>query len=146
MSTSGSSLVPSPSVTLGFAASARWVHRLQSAPGPVRAAAAMLHLATVGWLGALIFREPDPSRLIGHLSRPMWAGSGDEWVAGAAMVGVIAAGVGVIVVGRALGRLLRRLDGTVWLLPAQTSCWTLAALFVAIFWRSGAADFLYFRF
>lgn len=105
---------------------------------------ALGHLLTVGWLGAMIFREPDPGRLVAHLARPVWSGTADEGAAGLALFGLAA--------GLAVPLWLGQIVADRWsadhraALPLQIVAVSglLAACFV--FWRPTDADFLYFQF
>ncbi len=105
---------------------------------------AVFYLGTVGWVGALIFREPSVQRLWGHLARPPWAGSYDEGVAALALVSLAAALAVPLGVGQAIADRFDE-DGP-WALPLQVL--GVSALLLAVFfmWRPTDADFLYFAF
>jgi hypothetical protein len=40
----------------------------------------------------------------------------------------------------------RRLEGSPWLLPVQTTSWAVLLVVILVFARDGAADFIYFQF
>ncbi|MBX2803451.1 MAG: hypothetical protein KTR31_37570 [Myxococcales bacterium] len=102
------------------------------------------YLASVGWVGALVFREPEPVRLWGHLMRPFWQGTWEEGVAAASILGLAVAMAAPLGLGQWVAD---RFDPEGrFALPLQVlgTSWMLLAVFVM--WRPTDADFLYFAF
>jgi hypothetical protein len=63
------------------------------------------------------------------------------------MLGVVAVGALPLLLVLALERLvLPRLQGTPWLLPAQTTAWAVLLVIILAFVRDAASDFIYFQF
>jgi len=110
-----------------------------------RRTSALIHLVAVGWTGALIFREPDVGRLTAHLSRPPWAGSPEEAVVAAGILGVVLAGIATLAAGRAVRRWLRAHRSPRWWWLHSTA-WLLASVAVWLFAGTSRVDFLYFAF
>lgn len=102
------------------------------------------YLLTVGWVGALIFREPSVTRLWGHLMRPVWSGAPEEL--GAALAIVSLAGGLAIPLGLGQWAADRFDEDSPWAPALQILA--VSSLLVAVFfmWRPTDADFLYFAF
>ena len=110
----------------------------------LRPVMAVVYLGTVGWVGALVFREPDELRLWGHLTRPLWEGAPEEFVAALALVSL---GFGMVV-PMAVGQTLvdrTETDGP-WGPALQVLAISLMWVAVFFMWRPTDADFLYFSF
>jgi alginate O-acetyltransferase complex protein AlgI len=121
---------------------------LPARPSPaLRPALAAAHLVLVGWTGALVYREPDVGRLIGHFTRPPWASGADELSAGLSLLGMAGALAVPLVVGHELAGWWRRSPRSASWAPALEAG-LVSALLAATFvlWRPSDADFLYFRF
>lgn len=103
--------------------------------------AGVFALVSVGWL---IFREPDVSELLGHVTRNPLRGSWDEQVAAAVVGSVALVGAAIVGLGESAGDRLRKLDG--WRVPAMTTLWALALVCIVLFARDTSRDFIYFRF
>lgn len=102
------------------------------------------YLATVGWVGAMIFREPSATRLLGHLSRPFWMGTYEEIEAGLALVGF--AGALAIPLGLGQWAADRFDERSPWAIPLQILAVSILLVAVFFMWRPTDADFLYFAF
>ncbi len=112
-----------------------------------RPAAIAFHLVAVSMVGSLIFREPRLDRLISHLTTHPFAGGRDDWVAVAVLLGITGTACTPYLVSSIWKRwILPRVEKSVWLLPAQTTGWALAAMAMFVFYRVSAYDFIYFQF
>jgi alginate O-acetyltransferase complex protein AlgI len=105
------------------------------------------HLFVVSTIGSLIFREPDISRVPGHLSRSFLTASPEAWTVAGALGGVVLAGVAVLVAGgvfadRIAPALQRSRYGTV----VYTTLAGTAAVVLFVFRRDSQFDFIYFQF
>jgi alginate O-acetyltransferase complex protein AlgI len=104
----------------------------------------MFCFSVVGWM---IFRETHLDRLLHYWTLNPFGGTPDQWIAALVMLGVVVACAAPLVLALILERyLLPRLEGTPWLLPAQTATWAVLLVIVLAFVRDGTADFIYFQF
>ncbi len=115
--------------------------------GPVGSTLAvplMFGFSVFGWM---IFRETHIDRLLHYWTLNPFGGSADQWAAALVMLGVVVVHAAPLVLALLLERLvLPRLQGTPWLLPAQTTVWAALLVVILAFVRDGAADFIYFQF
>ena len=112
-----------------------------------RPLAIAFHLVCVSLVGSLIFREPHLDRLVQHLQKHPFDATTAEWTAVAVLLGLtFAASVPYAVSGVYERWIHPRLQGSPWLLPAQTTGWALVALGLFVFYRVNAVDFVYFQF
>ncbi len=115
-----------------------------SVPGQVGAVALMFCFSVFGWM---IFRETHIHRLLHYWSLNPFSGTPEQWVATQVMLGVVVAcSVPMLLVLLLEKLLLPRLQGTPWLLPAQTTAWAACLVAVLTFVRDAASDFIYFQF
>ncbi|MCB9699010.1 MAG: MBOAT family protein [Alphaproteobacteria bacterium] len=125
---------------------------LASIPG-ARAAAVVGHVFVVLMPGTLVFNAGGLRRALHLLAIPPWGGDTDARLV-AAMVLALAA-IGSLPLLAEWG--LRRWAGErwaaigtdaehPWVLPAQTTAWSVALLALVVFHRIGQHDFVYFRF
>jgi alginate O-acetyltransferase complex protein AlgI len=83
---------------------------------------------------------------VGRVLNP-FGGSPDQWIAATVMLGVVVVHAAPLVLALLIERFaLPRLEGTPWLLPAQTTTWAGLLLWVLAFTRNIASDFIYFQF
>lgn len=113
---------------------------------PPRAVGWLLTLGGLAPLGALVFREPDPGRLLGHLSRAPWAATEGEHAAAAVVFAAALLGATVLALGRAWNRWLRDRWATAWGLPLFTTGCAVGAALAWVLSGDAPVDFLYFRF
>jgi len=112
-----------------------------------RAFAIAFHLVGVSMVGSLIFREPRLDRLVRHFQTPVFQGNRDDWVAVAVLLSITAVACSPYLVSGLYGRFVHpRIERSVWLLPTQTTAWTLAAMAMFVFYRVSAYAFIYFQF
>ncbi len=115
-----------------------------------RPMAITFHLLAVSLPGSLLFRETSLTRILHDVQitilRPFVATS-EEWIAAVTVVGITAVCAMPLILSYFVERYaIPRLRPTVWWLPAQTVGWTALVLVIALFFRSGAMDFVYFQF
>jgi alginate O-acetyltransferase complex protein AlgI len=104
----------------------------------------MFFFSVFGWM---IFRETHIDRLLHYWTLNPFGGSPEQWTATLVMLGVVAVGALPLLLVLALERLvLPRLQGTPWLLPAQTTAWAVLLVIILAFVRDAASDFIYFQF
>ncbi|HHO52206.1 MAG TPA: MBOAT family protein [Deltaproteobacteria bacterium] len=111
---------------------------------------AVFYLVFVGWVGAMIFREPSTPRMVGHLMRPFWVGTWEEVVSGLSILGLamllaVPLGIGQLVAER-WNTNPRWVEQSPWSLPLQVFGVSLMLAAVFVMWRPTDADFLYFVF
>ncbi|MCB9677461.1 MAG: MBOAT family protein [Alphaproteobacteria bacterium] len=112
-----------------------------------RPVAIAFHFVAVSMVGSLIFRESRLDRLVEHLTTPPFQGSRDDWVAVAVMLGITATACTPYLLSSLYLRFVHPwIERTVWLLPTQTTGWTIAAMAMFVFYRVSAYDFIYFQF
>ncbi len=112
--------------------------------GSVLAVPLMFGFSVFGWM---IFRETHLDRLLHYWTLNPFGGSPDQWIAATVMLGVVVVHAAPLVLALLIERfLLPRLEGTPWLLPAQTTAWAGLLLLVLAFTRNIASDFIYFQF
>ncbi len=115
--------------------------------GPVGRTLAVPLMFCFSVLGWMIFRETHLDRLLHYWTLNPFGGTADQWIAALVMLGVVVVGAVPLVLALVLERVvLPRLEGTPWLLPAQTTVWAVLLVIVMAFVRDGAADFIYFQF
>jgi len=112
-----------------------------------RTLAAVFHIFTVGLVGSLLFREPSVARFIHFMGTSPLAGTPNEWRAAIVIVTLSF----TLSMSGAVETVLRKrvapmLEGTPWLLPAQTTLWSGMAVLIALFYRANTYDFIYFQF
>lgn len=96
---------------------------------------------------ALLFRERDVGRVWTDLTALGQPATRDELVAATIVASMAVLGSIPLSLGHAFeDHVLPRLKGTVWLLPVQTTGWSLAAVAIFIFYRDVSQDFIYFEF
>jgi alginate O-acetyltransferase complex protein AlgI len=111
------------------------------------ALAVPLHFVVVMLPSSLLFRETDAARLLAYAQTPVHRADLDEWVAAAVVFGMSVLASGPLLVGWAARRWAApALEGTPWWLPARTTAWAVMALAILLFYRTSAADFVYFQF
>jgi alginate O-acetyltransferase complex protein AlgI len=117
--------------------------RSSAAAGPA-AVALMYGFTCYGWL---LFRETHLSRLVQYHTSLSLIGPPDQQVA-ALVLGVTVAVVAAPMVFALWSErnLVPRLQGTPWMLTAQTTLWAIYAVLIVSFVRAGDNDFIYFQF
>jgi D-alanyl-lipoteichoic acid acyltransferase DltB (MBOAT superfamily) len=104
----------------------------------------MFAFTCCGWL---IFRQTDLSLLLEHLSQNPMNASSAEWTMGLVMLSVVALGSIPLLAARIFeDRILPRLRNNPWFSPLQAALWGIAILFIIVFARDTANDFIYFQF
>ena len=112
-----------------------------------RPLAIVLHFVAVSVPGSMLFRETHPARIVHHLTTPPLTATPDEWIATSVLLGVTALCAAPLVASHAIERwVLPRVQGTVWLLPMQTSTWAISGVGMFVFYRVNTYDFIYFQF
>jgi hypothetical protein len=97
--------------------------------------------------GMHIFRQPSVPTLLRHLTLDPLAGTREQWVVSATMLGLCAYAATPMVLALLYERFVApRVKGAAWFLPVRTTAW--AAFAVAIFAsvRTSSGDFIYFQF
>jgi len=116
----------------------------KSTLGRTLAVPLMFGFSVLGWM---IFRETHLDRLLHYWTLNPFGGTTDQWIATLVMLGMVATGAVPLVIALLIERfVLPRLEGTPWLLPAQTFAWSVLLVIILHFVRSGTADFIYFQF
>jgi len=131
---------------LAWAALGRWLGRAEASVGLARGAWWLVTMGGLGTVGALVFREPDAGRLVGHLSRAPWAASDVEQAAAAVVWGTTLVAAAVLVGGRAYNRALRHRWSTLWGLPLWSTGCAIGAVAAWLLSGESPVDFLYFQF
>ncbi|MFT5458617.1 MAG: alginate O-acetyltransferase complex protein AlgI [Myxococcota bacterium] len=112
-----------------------------------RTLAAAFHLLVVGELGALLFREHSVARIVQHLSKSPFAADADEWRVAVALLAIAAVlNVPLVIEHVVRRRVLPALEESEWLLPIQTTVWSLYMVGIGVAYRETGADFIYFQF
>jgi alginate O-acetyltransferase complex protein AlgI len=135
--------------TLGNRAIQRWSpDNLGQVPGWLwRPPAIVFHFACVSVPGSLLFRETHVDRIAGYLTLNPFAATEDEWIATTVVIGFTLLGAAPLVLSHYVEKmLLPRLEGTPWLLPAQTASWAAFGMMMFVFYRVSTYDFIYFQF
>jgi len=110
-------------------------------------AGVLFHTLVVLQPTALMFRERDVARVLADLGRIGVPATRDELVAATIVASMAVLGSIPLTAGHLFeDHVLPRLKGTVWLLPVQTTGWSLAAVAIFVFYRDVSQDFIYFEF
>ncbi len=124
-----------------------WIPKRVRAVPRARSLAAAFHIFAVGVTGALIFRETSVRRLFGYLTENPFAATPDEWRVTIGMLGItVVLSLPFVIEHYARRLVIPRLEPTVWYLPVQSTLWSVFAVFMFVFYRVTALDFIYFQF
>lgn len=113
--------------------------------GRARAGWVAFHLVALGWVGGLLFREPDPLHLWRLLTSDMAFAAPDR-VAAATLAGLALVGAGSIALVERADQMIRRVGDLDLERPIRATWWAALAAAVILFGRELGSDFLYFRF
>jgi D-alanyl-lipoteichoic acid acyltransferase DltB (MBOAT superfamily) len=96
--------------------------------------------------GMHIFREPSVQSLVDHLLLPPLAGTHEQWVVTAAMLGLCAFAATPLIVALLTERLRARAALAPWYPALRTTFWAVLVVAVYASVRTSSADFIYFQF
>jgi alginate O-acetyltransferase complex protein AlgI len=120
--------------------------RVKAIPGGGLLAIAF-HVSVPGMMTLLLFRETRMDRIIQHLSQSPFAATRDQWIATVVVLGITLAASIPLLLSLMFERTVKpRLEKTPWMLPAQTSLWSVYVVMMFVFYRVTTRDFIYFQF
>ena len=112
-----------------------------------RTVAAAVHILVVGEIGALLFREHSVARITRHLSKSPFSADIDEWRAVVALLAIAGLlNLPLMLEAVAKRTVLPAMKHSPWLLPLQTTTWSLYVVGIGFAQRETAQDFIYFQF
>jgi D-alanyl-lipoteichoic acid acyltransferase DltB (MBOAT superfamily) len=112
-----------------------------------RPMAVTFHLLAVSIPGSMLFRETHVQRIWQHLTKNPFVASDAEWMATSVVLGMVAVVSFPLCVAHVVERwVLPKIEGSRWMLPLQTTTWSLYAVGMFVFYRVSTYDFIYFQF
>ncbi len=107
----------------------------------------LFHTVVVLQPTALLFRERSVERILQHLGQIGQPSTEEELIAATLVASMAVLGSIPLTLGHLVeDHVLPRVEGTIWMLPVQTTWWSLAAVAIFIGYRDVSEDFIYFEF